>query len=89
MPDENRVKLYQGNYALVIGAIDYQDNSWWDLGSVGEDVKALRQALEGHGFQVQTVKDPTEDALIEQINNFIDAHGYEQDNQLLFYFAQS
>ena len=30
--------------------------------------------------------DPTEDALIEQINNFIDAHGYKQDNQLLFYF---
>ena len=30
--------------------------------------------------------DPTEDALIEQINNFIDAHGYDQDNQLLFYF---
>ena len=31
--------------------------------------------------------DPTEDALIEQINNFIDAHGYEQDNRLLFYYA--
>ena len=31
--------------------------------------------------------DPTEDALIEQINNFIAAHGYEQDNQLLFYFV--
>ena len=31
--------------------------------------------------------DPTEDALIEQINNFIDAHGYEQDNQLLIYYA--
>ena len=31
--------------------------------------------------------DPIEDALIEQINNFIAAHGYEQDNQLLFYFV--
>ena len=31
--------------------------------------------------------DPIEDALIEQINNFIAAHGYEQDNQLLFYYA--
>ena len=31
--------------------------------------------------------DPTEDALIGQINNFIDAHGYEQDNQLLFCYA--
>ena len=31
--------------------------------------------------------DHIEDALIEQNNNFIVAHGYEQDNQLLFYFA--
>ena len=31
--------------------------------------------------------DPTEDALIGQIKNFIDAHGYEQDNQLLLYYA--
>ena len=31
--------------------------------------------------------DPTEDALIEQINNFIDAHGYKQNIQLLFYYA--
>ena len=45
IPDGNRVNLYQGNYALVIGAINYQDNAWWDQGSVGEDVKAVRQAL--------------------------------------------
>ena len=50
IPDENRVKLYQGNYALVIGASYYQDNPWGDLSSVGEDVKAVRQALEGQGF---------------------------------------
>ena len=31
--------------------------------------------------------DPTEDALIGQIKNFIDTHGYEQDNQLLLYYA--
>ena len=50
VPDGNRVKLYQGNYALVIGASYYQDNPWGDLSSVGEDVKAVRQALEGQGF---------------------------------------
>ena len=31
--------------------------------------------------------DPTEDALIEQINDFIDDHSCEQDNRLLFYYA--
>ena len=50
IPDGNRVKLYQGNYALVIGASNYQDNPWGDLSSVGEDVKAVRQALAGQGF---------------------------------------
>ncbi len=87
MPDGNQVKLYQGSYALVIGASNYQDNAWGDLSSVGEDVSAVRQALEGQGFQVQTVMDPTEDDLIDEINDFIDAHGYEQDNRLLFYYA--
>ena len=61
MPDGNQVKLYQGSYALVIGASNYQDNAWDDLSSVREDVSAVRQALEGQGFQVQTVMDPTED----------------------------
>ena len=87
MPTGEQVELYKGSYALVIGASEYQDNAWGDLSSVGEDVKAVRQALEGQGFQVQTVMDPTEDDLIDEINDFIDAHGYEQDNRLLFYYA--
>ena len=61
MPDVNQVKLYQSSYALVIGTSKYQDNAWGDLSSVGEDVKAVRLALEGQEFQVQTVMDPTED----------------------------
>jgi hypothetical protein len=44
MPDGNQVKLYQGSYALVIGASNYQDNAWGDLSSVREDVRAVRQA---------------------------------------------
>jgi hypothetical protein len=87
IPDGEQVELYKGSYALVIGASNYQDNAWSDLSSVGEDVKAVRQALEGQGFQVQTVMDPTEDDLIDEINDFIDAHGYEQDNRLLFYYS--
>ena len=85
IPDKRQVQLYKGSYALVIGASDYQDNSWGDLSSVREDVAAVRQALEEQGFLVETLLDPTEDALIDQINDFIDQYGYEQDNRLLFY----
>ena len=52
MPDGNQVKLYQRSYALVIGASNYQDNAWGDLSIVKKDVSAVRQALEGQGFQV-------------------------------------
>ena len=87
IPDQGQVQLYKGSYALVIGASDYQDNSWGDLSSVREDVAAVRQALEEQGFLVETLLDPTEDALLEKINDFIDQYGYEQDNRLLFYYS--
>ena len=70
IPDGEQVELYKGSYALVIGASDYQDNAWSDLSSVREDVKAVREALEEQGFQVDTLLDPTEDALINEINDF-------------------
>ena len=73
IPDQGQVQLYKGSYALVIGASDYQDNSWGDLSSVRKDVTAVRQALEEQGFLVETLLDPTEDALLEKINDFIDA----------------
>ena len=41
MPTGEQVELYQGSYALVIGASNYQDNAWGDLSSVGEDVNAV------------------------------------------------
>ena len=87
IPDQGQVQLYKGSYALVIGASDYQDNSWGDLRSVREDVAAVRKALGEKGFLVKTLLDPTSDTLIDQINDFIDQYGYEQDNRLLFYYA--
>ena len=87
IPNQGQFELYKGSYALVIGASDYQDNSWGDLSSVREDVKAVREALEEQGFRVDTLLDPTEDALIDEINDFIDAHGYDRENRLLFYYA--
>ena len=40
------------------------------MSSVREDVKAVREGLEEQGFQVDTLLDPTEDALIDEINDF-------------------
>ncbi len=87
IPSGENVDLYQGSYALVIGVSDYQDNAWVDLDSVGADVEAVRETLEEHGFMVETLMNPTKSGLLNGITDFIDTHGYEQENRLLFYYA--
>ena len=87
IPNEGEVQLYQGSHALVIGVSDYQDNAWVDLDSVGADVKAVRETLEEQGFVVETLMNPTKNRLLNGITDFIDTHGYEQENRLLFYYA--
>ena len=87
IPDEGEVQLYQGSHALVIGVSDYQDNAWVDLNSVGVDVKEVRETLEEQGFVVETLMNPTKNRLLNGITDFIDTHGYEQENRLLFYYS--
>ena len=87
IPDEGEVQLYQGSHALVIGVSDYQDNAWVDLNSVGADVKAVRETLEEQGFVVETLMNPAKNRLLNGIMDFIDTHGYEQENRLLLYYS--
>ena len=87
IPNGEQIELYQGSYALVIGVSDYQDNAWADLSSVSQDVDAVSEALQGHGFEVTQVLNPTESDLIDAMDDFIDSHGYDKDNRLLFYYA--
>jgi formylglycine-generating enzyme required for sulfatase activity len=76
---------YKGNYALVVGVSTY--TYWPSLEGVPKDVKAVRQALERHGFLVEVVKNPTRDEMEKAYTDFIAKYGYEADNRLLFYFA--
>ncbi len=87
IPNEGKVQLYEGSYALVIGVSDYQNNAWVDLDSVPADVDAVRKTLERQGFIVQTVMNPTESMLRDHFEEFIDDYGYEPENRLLFYYA--
>ncbi len=87
IPDQGQIELYQGSHALVIGISEYQDNAWVDLESVGADVEAVRETLEEQGFAVETLLNPTKNRLLNGITDFIDTHGYEQENRLLFYYA--
>ena len=71
----------------MIGASDYQDNSWSDLTNIQEEIVAVSQALGEQGFQVETRLDPTGDILLEEITDFINQYGNKEENRLLFYFV--
>ena len=87
IPNGEQIELYKGSYALVIGVSDYRDNAWADLSSVPQDVDAVAKALQGHGFEVSKVLNPTEADLIDAMDDFIDNHGYDRDNRLLIYYS--
>lgn len=88
--DENgrsrEVELYDGSYALVIGASDYK-KGWFRLPEVKEDVTEVSKILTKHGFTVETVVDPTSSNLLPLIRGFVDKYGLVENNRLLIYFS--
>jgi hypothetical protein len=79
-------KIYQGSYALVIGANNYS-SGWPDLPGVKKDVKEVEAALMKKGFLVTVITDPTKRELEEAFDNFISKYGLSEKNRLLIYFA--
>jgi hypothetical protein len=80
------VALYAESHALVVGISDYT-NGWPRLRGVDEDVPAVMAALERQGFAVTVVMDPDRRQLDDAFRDFINRHGQQPDNRLLFYFA--
>lgn len=80
------IPLYQGSYALVIGASDYA-NGWPNLPGVKEDLSAVKAALEKQGFDVTVVENPNQQQLQQAFTDFISQYGQTPENRLLFYFA--
>ena len=81
-----QVGLYRNSHALVIGVSNYT-NGWPSLSGVQKDVKEVKAILEKSGFRVRLVMDPTRAELRQAYDDFIQDHGLEPDNRLLFYFA--
>ena len=85
-PSGETVGLYEESHALVIGVSDYTAG-WPDLESVAKDVDAVSASLEGHGFNVEHVLNPTKKELANAFGDFIDKYGYDPENRLLFYYS--
>jgi hypothetical protein len=84
-PAGNQVLQYQRSYALIIGISSYW--SWPDLPGVSDDVEAVKQALEVHGFEVTVIIDPTTAELQASVDRFIGSKGMGENDRLLIYYA--
>jgi len=79
------VIFYQESHALVIWAGDYQ---YWDkLNNIENEANDVVDALKRQGFQVKLVSNPKGQKLRDEIQGFINNHGYDQNNRLVIFFA--
>src|SRR5262245_8895490 len=79
------IDLYGGSYALVIGAVNYQN--WRKLQGVQGDADEVAAVLQKHGFKVEKLLDPTRESFDRAIRRFISDYGQSINNRLLIYFA--
>ena len=84
--EEGIISLYEGSYALVIGASRYT-KGWSTLNGVNVDVEKVSAVLKEHGFHVETLINPTKDRLDQTIRSFIGRYGIKAGNRLLVYYA--
>ena len=87
IPNGEKIQLYSQSHALVIGVSKYQDSAWGQLDSVPRDVREVKEALEGQGFNVETILNPTKQDMNDRIEQFIGDYGFEKNNRLLFYYS--
>ena len=82
----NNIILYKESHALIVGVSKYSDG-WPMLPGVEKDIKLVDLALKNNGFNTIVLKNPSNESLKKNIENFINEHGREVDNRMLFYFA--
>jgi len=84
--DGERIILYEGSYALLIGISKY--HNWPDLEMIQVEFSDLEKSLKKqHGFIVEKSFNPTSEILKKTIDTFINDHGFEKNNRLLIFFS--
>ena len=82
----NRIELYRGSYALIIGNSNY--TSGWDpIPGAIRDVNEVARVLEKQGFNISLKTDLNRDGFSRAMSEFSLKYGKAEDNRLLFYFA--
>lgn len=82
-----------GSHALLIGVGDYDMSAdgrqaWRDLPAVPDELARLGSVLATvHGFEVETVLDPTGDELSDALESFVNRHGAKPNARLVIMLA--
>jgi hypothetical protein len=82
----NRIELYRGSYALIVGNSNYT-NGWDPIPGAIRDVNDVAKVLEKQGFNVSLKTDLNRDNFSRAMSEFSLKYGKAEDNRLLFYFA--
>ena len=82
----NRIELYRGSYALIVGNSNYT-HGWDSIPGAIRDANEVAKVLEKQGFNVTLKTDLNRTGFSRAISEFSMKYGKAEDNRLLFYFA--
>lgn len=87
-PGELTPTYEDGSYALLIGVSDYAmkdgKQAWRDLPAVKDETLRLAKVLKDvHGFEVETLLDPTSDELEHALEFFVNRNGAKPNARLV------
>lgn len=82
----NEIPMYSGSYALLIGAGDYTAG-WPDLQNIPAELDRVEKTLKKQGFHITRVMNPDSNTLTAAFEKFVDQHGFDVNNRLLFFFS--
>jgi formylglycine-generating enzyme required for sulfatase activity len=80
------ITRYTNSYALLIGASQYT-NGWPSLNTIPSELDTLQAVLQNKGFNVTRVNNPKGHQLSDAYRDFVNKHGYDKNNRLLFFYS--
>jgi len=82
-----KIGSYKNSFALIVGVSNYTAGWWPDLEQIPMELNLVEKVLKSQGFTVTRAIDPDAGKMEAAFKDFIDAHGYEPENRLLFYYS--
>src|SRR5271155_4774007 len=87
VPEDIRAALTARGHALLIGVSSYDNDAWPQLLSVITDIEALSLGLAPHFATVETLINPTAEAIRTKLRDFMTGLWDQPDARLIVYYA--